>query len=398
MNYTMASMDEIIRDLQNGKMVIVVDDPGRENEGDLIMAAQFADTAGINFMTKYGRGLICTPMLREDLHRLQIPPMVAENTDNHQTAFTVSVDHISTTTGISPAERAATIRHLLEPQAHAADFRRPGHVFPLVYRDGGVLVRRGHTEASIDLLRIAGLQPAAVICEVTADNGEMMRLPELIEFARTHDLHIISVEDIIAHRKQHEPLVQCVASSLLPTQYGYFTLHVYEDVLDSFNHLAIVKGDVRNRDNVLVRIHSECLTGDVFGSKRCDCGEQLHAALQRIEKEGEGAIIYMRQEGRGIGLVNKIKAYHLQEEGMDTVEANEQLGFAPDLREYSLSAKIIEDLGIRSIRLLTNNPDKIEGLQEYGIKIETREPITVPANEYNKDYLHTKELKMGHQF
>ncbi len=398
MNYIMATMDEIISDLQQGKMIVVVDDPSRENEGDLVMAAQFADTEAVNFMTKYGRGIICVPMLQHDLQRLQIPPMVTENTDNHQTAFTVSVDHVETTTGVSPAERALTIRQLLNPQAHSGEFRRPGHVFPLIYRDGGVLVRRGHTEASIDLLRIAGLYPASVICEITADNGDMMRRKELANFCDTHRLHMISVADIIVYRKQHEPLVKCVASSKLPTAYGNFTLYVYEDVLDSFNHLAIVKGDVRNRDNVLVRIHSECLTGDVFGSKRCDCGEQLHAALRRIDREGAGAVIYMRQEGRGIGLVNKIKAYRLQETGMDTVEANERLGFAPDLREYSLSAKIIEDLGIHSIRLLTNNPDKIEGLHEYGITIASREPITVPANEYNKEYLHTKELKMGHQF
>lgn len=398
MNSKMASMSEIINDLKNGKMIIVVDDPERENEGDLIVAAQFANTEVINFMAMHARGIICTPMLETDLQRLQIPPMVTKNTDNHQTAFTVSVDHISTKTGVSPAERANTIHHLLQSKSRPDDFRRPGHVFPLAYREGGVLVRRGHTEASIDLLRIAGLYPAAVICEITTDDGKMMRLPELIKFADQHQLHIISVRDIIAYRKQHESLVHCVTSCQLPTQYGCFNLHVYEDALDSFNHLAIVKGDVRNKDDVLVRIHSECLTGDVFGSKRCDCGEQLQAALEKIDAAGEGAVIYMRQEGRGIGLVNKIKAYHLQEQGMDTVEANEHLGFAPDLREYSLSAKIIESLGIRSIRLLTNNPDKIDGLRKYGITITSREPISIPANEYNKGYLHTKELKMGHQF
>lgn len=384
--------------IQAGRMVIIVDDVKRENEGDLVVAAQYATTENINFMSLHGRGIICTPMLAEDLERLQIPLMVEKNTDPHHTSFTVSVDHISTTTGVSPEERAATIRFLTQENAVAQDFRRPGHVFPLKYRDGGVLQRAGHTEASIDLLRIAGLKPASVICEITAEDGRMLRGEALQEFAREHQLPLVSVADIIEYRKLYEPLVTCVATSYLPSAYGNFKIYVYEDSLDNFNHLAIVKGDVGNAENVLTRIHSECLTGDIFGSKRCDCGEQLHAALERIEKEGQGVIVYMRQEGRGIGLVNKIRAYALQEQGLDTVEANEALGFDADLREYSLSAKILEDLQVKSIRLMTNNPTKLAGLEKYGVKISNREVIAIEPNECNEGYLHTKAVKMGHQY
>jgi len=363
MSEQLHSIEEVLQDLKAGKPVIIVDDESRENEGDLIIAAEFATQENINFMVKYARGIVCTPMRREALEKLGIPAMVAKNTDNHETAFTVTVDHVDTTTGVSPAERAYTIQKLLDPNAKPEDFRRPGHVFPLVYKEGGVLVRQGHTEASIDLCRLAGLQEAAVICEITKDDGDMARLPDLLQFAKEHNLKIASVAELIEDHKEH---------------------------------LAIVKGDVQNCDDVLVRIHSECLTGDVFGSKRCDCGEQLDNALRAIEKEGKGVVVYMRQEGRGIGLTNKIKAYALQEQGLDTVEANEQLGFPADMREYSLAAQIIRFLGIKSIRLLTNNPEKRHGLEHWGIDVTSRVPLIIAANKFNAGYLRTKEEKMGH--
>lgn len=391
------TIEEVLQDVRQGKPVIIVDDENRENEGDVVIAAQFASQETINFMVKEARGIVCTPMRREPLAHLDIGPMVTHNTDNHETAFTVSVDHVDTTTGVSPAERAYTMQKLIDPASKPEDFRRPGHVFPLIYKEGGVLVRNGHTEASLDLCRLAGLKEAAVICEITKDDGSMSRLPDLLAFAQKHDLKIASIADLQDYRKIHEPLIELGAKAGLPTCFGDFQILVFKNSLDDKEHLAIVKGNVKGKKDVLLRIHSECLTGDVFGSKRCDCGEQLHNALHRIEDQGEGVVIYMRQEGRGIGLTNKIKAYALQEEGLDTVEANEKLGFPADMREYHLAAQIIRYLGIESIRLMTNNPAKTHGLEDLGINISNREPIVIEANDVNKDYLHTKAVKMGHQ-
>lgn len=391
------TIEEVLQDVRQGKPVIIVDDENRENEGDVVIAAQFASQETINFMVKEARGIVCTPMRREALAHLDIGPMVTHNTDNHETAFTVSVDHVDTTTGVSPAERAYTMQKLIDPASKPEDFRRPGHVFPLIYKEGGVLVRNGHTEASLDLCRLAGLKEAAVICEITKDDGSMSRLPDLLAFAQKHNLKIASIADLQDYRKIHEPLIELGAKAGLPTCFGDFKILVFKNSLDDKEHLAIVKGNVKGKKDVLLRIHSECLTGDVFGSKRCDCGEQLHNALHRIEDQGEGVVIYMRQEGRGIGLTNKIKAYALQEEGLDTVEANEKLGFPADMREYHLAAQIIRYLGIESIRLMTNNPAKTHGLEDLGINISNREPIVIEANDVNKDYLHTKAVKMGHQ-
>lgn len=391
------TIEEVLQDMRQGKPVIIVDDENRENEGDVVIAAQFASQETINFMVKEARGIVCTPMRREALAHLDIGPMVTHNTDNHETAFTVSVDHVDTTTGVSPAERAYTMQKLIDPASKPEDFRRPGHVFPLIYKEGGVLIRNGHTEASLDLCRLAGLKEAAVICEITKDDGSMSRLPDLLAFAQKHDLKIASIADLQDYRKIHEPLIELGAKAGLPTCFGDFQILVFKNSLDDKEHLAIVKGNVKGKKDVLLRIHSECLTGDVFGSKRCDCGEQLHNALHRIEDQGEGVVIYMRQEGRGIGLTNKIKAYALQEEGLDTVEANEKLGFPADMREYHLAAQIIRYLGIESIRLMTNNPAKTHGLEDLGINISNREPIVIEANDVNKDYLHTKAVKMGHQ-
>lgn len=391
------TIEEVLQDVRQGKPVIIVDDENRENEGDVVIAAQFASQETINFMVKEARGIVCTPMRREALAHLDIGPMVTHNTDNHETAFTVSVDHVDTTTGVSPAERAYTMQKLIDPASKPEDFRRPGHVFPLIYKEGGVLVRNGHTEASLDLCRLAGLKEAAVICEITKDDGSMSRLPDLLAFAQKHNLKIASIADLQDYRKIHEPLIELGAKAGLPTCFGDFQILVFKNSLDDKEHLAIVKGNVKGKKDVLLRIHSECLTGDVFGSKRCDCGEQLHNALHRIEDQGEGVVIYMRQEGRGIGLTNKIKAYALQEEGLDTVEANEKLGFPADMREYHLAAQIIRYLGIESIRLMTNNPAKTHGLEDLGITISNREPIVIEANDVNKDYLHTKAVKMGHQ-
>ncbi|WP_289087423.1 bifunctional 3,4-dihydroxy-2-butanone-4-phosphate synthase/GTP cyclohydrolase II [uncultured Veillonella sp.] len=398
MGHKLNTIEEVLEDMKVGKPVIIVDDEKRENEGDLVIAAEFATMETINFMVKEARGIVCTPMLAADLERLGIDQMVEKNTDNHETAFTVTVDHVTTTTGVSPYERALTIRALIADNARPEDFRRPGHVFPLRYKEGGVLVRQGHTEASIDLCRLAGLKEASVICEITKDDGSMARLDDLLAFADKHRLKVASVADLIEYRKIHEPLIKLAADANMPTKYGDFHIYVFKNDLDHKEHLAIVKGDVKDGEDVLVRVHSECLTGDVFGSKRCDCGEQLANALTTIEKAGRGVVVYMRQEGRGIGLTNKIKAYALQEQGLDTVEANVELGFPADMREYSLAAQIIRYLGIKSIKLLTNNPSKKENLEHWGIQVDKRVPVIVKANSVNAAYLRTKKEKMGHLF
>ena len=396
MSYTLNSIEEVIEDLKAGKPVIIVDDESRENEGDLVLAAEFATRESINFIIKEARGLLCTPMLERDLLRLGIPQMVERNTDNHETAFTVSVDHVDTTTGISPEERAVTMQKLIDPNAKPEDFRRPGHVFPLRYKEGGVLVRQGHTEASIDLCKLDGLYPAAAICEITNDEGYMSRMDDLLAFSKKHNLKIASVEALIEYRKRHDKLVSIAAETKLPTKYGDFRIIIFKNEVDHKEHLMIVKGDVRGKSDVLMRIHSECLTGDVFGSHRCDCGEQLENALRCIEEQGEGIVIYMRQEGRGIGLTNKIKAYTLQDQGYDTVEANVKLGFPPDMREYSLAAQMLRELDVKSVKLLTNNPEKKEDLERWGITVSKRVPIVIKANSINAKYLNTKKEKMRH--
>ena len=396
MSYTLNSIEEVIEDLKAGKPVIIVDDESRENEGDLVIAAEFATRETVNFIIKEARGLLCTPMLEADLLRLGISQMVEKNTDNHETAFTVSVDHMDTTTGISPEERAITMQKLIDPNAKPEDFRRPGHVFPLRYKEGGVLVRQGHTEASIDLCKLAGLYPAAAICEITNDEGYMSRMDDLIAFSKKHNLKIASVEALVEYRKRHDKLVSIAAETKLPTKFGEFRIIVFKNEVDHKEHLMIVKGDVRGKSDVLMRIHSECLTGDVFGSHRCDCGEQLENALRSIEEQGEGIVIYMRQEGRGIGLTNKIKAYTLQDQGYDTVEANVKLGFPPDMREYSLAAQMLRELDVKSVKLLTNNPEKKEDLERWGITVSKRVPIVIKANSINAKYLSTKKEKMRH--
>ena len=390
------TIEEAIEEIRRGKMIIVVDDEDRENEGDLLMAAEKATPAAINFMAKHGRGLICVPMTGDRLDELGIGLMVGNNTDSQGTAFTVSVDGKEATTGISAHERAATVMTLINQKSGPHDIRRPGHIFPLRYRDGGVLRRAGHTEAAVDLAKLAGFAPAGVICEIMNDDGTMARVLELVSFAEKHGLKMITVAALIAYRKHHERVVERVAEALLPTKYGQFAMYAYESQFDKLCHVALVKGDVAGKENVLVRVHSECLTGDALGSLRCDCGDQLSTSLRKIEAEGEGVVLYMRQEGRGIGLANKIRAYELQDQGSDTVEANALLGFAPDMREYGIGAQILADLGLTTIRLLTNNPSKRAGLEGYGLRIVDRVPLEIQANQFNKKYLTIKKSKMGH--
>lgn len=390
------TVEEALEDIRQGKMIVMADDEDRENEGDLVMAAELATPEAINFMATYGRGLICAPLTRDRIHALKLEPMVTNNTDPHETGFTVSVDSVQSTTGISAFERAQTVQVLADPNSKPTDLHRPGHIFPLLAREGGVLVRAGHTEGSVDLARLAGLQPAGLICEIMNEDGTMARVPDLQLFVKKHNLKFITLKDLIAYRRRSEKLIERVASINLPTDYGKFRGYGYLSVLDQKEHLALVKGTVDDGKPVLVRVHSECLTGDVFHSLRCDCGDQLSAALEEIECEGRGVLLYMRQEGRGIGLLNKLRAYKLQEEGKDTVEANLALGFEDDLRDYGVGAQILADLGISKVRLMTNNPRKIVGLEGYGLKVVERVPLEIHSKPENSAYLCTKKIKMGH--
>ncbi|MBO7048098.1 MAG: bifunctional 3,4-dihydroxy-2-butanone-4-phosphate synthase/GTP cyclohydrolase II [Spirochaetia bacterium] len=398
MDFKYNTIEEALDELRNGRIILVTDDPDRENEGDMICAAEFATQANVNFMATYAKGLLCTPMSAALATKLGLPPMVSENTDNHETAFTVSIDHISTTTGISAAERSITALQCVNDASTPLDFRRPGHMFPLTARRGGVLVRNGHTEATVDLCRLAGLKECGLCCEVMDDDGTMMRTPKLWKLAEKYNLKFITIKELQDYCRIHEKHVIREAKAKLPTDYGDFDIYGYVNDITGENHIALLKGDIGDGENVLCRVHSECMTGDVFGSKRCDCGQQLHKAMELIQQEGRGVVLYMRQEGRGIGLINKLKSYVLQEQGCDTVEANIKLGFQPDLREYWIGAQILRDLGIKSLRLMTNNPNKVYGLDGFGLRVAERVPIEVEPQQYDRFYLQTKKDKMGHIF
>ncbi len=391
------SIEVALEELRQGKMVIVTDDAARENEGDLVMAAGKVTPQAINFMAKYGRGLICVPLLRERCEQLGLTSMAAQNNEPFKTAFVSSVDaRYGITTGISAFDRAETIQILADPEKGASELVTPGHIFPLRYREGGVLNRAGHTEASVDLARLAGLYPAGVICEIMNDDGSMARLPDLMEFKKKHQLKLVSIAQLIEYRRRRESLIERVVTTQIPTPYGMFQLHAYESKIDDLIHLAFVRGEIGDGKSVLSRVHSECLTGDVFGSERCDCGKQLDAALKKISEEGRGVLLYLRQEGRGIGLVNKLKAYALQDQGLDTVEANKKLGFEVDLREYGIGAQILADLGVQELKLMTNNPKKLVGLDGFGMKVVERVPLKIEANDHNVAYLKAKMEKLGH--